>query len=72
MKTFRWSSDTVYMGGGKKRDKPSEHGTVTVAEDALRIEPDDDYYSGTLSREQALELAHAIIEAYGKPPEGTP
>lgn len=62
---FVWKSDVVYCGGGKKLPRPIANGLIFVNVDGgLSIEPDDDYYSGELSPEEALELAKAIVAAH--------
>lgn len=41
-------------------------GAITLEPDGLGFLPDDAYYHGQLSREEALDLARAIIEQFGE------
>jgi len=57
-----WFSDVVYAGGGKKLPRPERHGLISLNEDgALEVMPDDDYYGGRVSAEDARKLALAIL-----------
>lgn len=62
-KSWVWKSDSVYCGGGKKLPKPTEQGTIGVNDDGtIWLSPDDDYYSGSLTLEQSIELAYAVLD----------
>jgi hypothetical protein len=61
---FRWMRHSVYGGGGKKLPHPILCGMIEVTIDGgLRIEPEDDYYSGEMSSDEARRLATAILNA---------
>jgi len=61
---FAWQNDRVYAGGGKKRDRSVTQGVIVVRIDGgLDVEPEDDYYSGEISPDEARKLARAILDA---------
>jgi hypothetical protein len=64
---FPWFTDSVYAGGGKKLDRPRCNGHITVRDDgSIDLEPEDDYYGGTIAPETAIALALAILEKAGR------
>lgn len=66
-KTFTWASDLVYAGGGQRRENRVDYGYLAVGSDEgvplLEVCPNDDFYSGDLTDEEAIALAKAILEA---------
>jgi hypothetical protein len=64
-RTWKWSSDLVFAGGGARHPKPSQLGELRITDEGLSVEPDDGYYAGTLPPEQAIELARAILQRFG-------
>src|SRR6185295_6145663 len=59
-KTWHWRQPP-----SNPKNDPVEVGVIALVEEGLRVVPEDDYYYGHLSREEALELARAIIEKFG-------
>lgn len=41
--------------------KPVPGGTIQVTNDGLLVDCDDDFYSGTLTKDEARQLAYAIL-----------
>jgi hypothetical protein len=65
-KVWNWWSDVVYMGGGAKRDKPRSGGALCLSDAGLEVETEDDFYGGTISKTDAVELARAILARFGE------
>jgi hypothetical protein len=64
---WSWFSELQYAGGGVKLAKPRLGGTVYFSDvdPVLVFNVEDGYYSGTMNREDALNLAHMIIKRLG-------
>jgi hypothetical protein len=65
-KAWKWWNDRVYAGGGAKADKPFSNGSVYLSDAGLEVDPDDDFYGGTISKTDAVELARAILARFGE------
>jgi hypothetical protein len=65
-KNWRWFSDVVYMGGGAKLDKPRSGGTLCLSDAGLEVDPEDDFYGGTIPKAEAIDLARAILARFGE------
>jgi hypothetical protein len=63
---WRWWNDRVYAGGGAKHEKPIARGSVYLSDAGLEVDPDDDFYGGTISKTDAVELARAILARFGE------
>lgn len=65
-KVWKWWNGRVYAGGGAKRDKPVSDGEVYLSDDGLVVDVSDDFYGGTISKTDAVELARAILARFGE------
>jgi hypothetical protein len=62
---FPWFSDIV-AGGGATHPRPRALGSLHLTDEGLSVEPNDDYYAGTIAAEQAVELARAILARFAR------
>jgi hypothetical protein len=62
---WKWWTDRVYAGGGVKTE-PFSNGSVYLSDAGLVVDPDDDFYGGTISKTDAVDLARAILARFGE------